>query len=241
MNKLTQQLKLSYSQILHHPLYEKYSIFIIPGLTGIIGSLMFIFLTLPQIFKIIAIETQITEITDEQSVNQDRINTLEKIDLNFYKTSLDNSLIALPNDKDIPGAITSILDLLSNSGLKLDNFAFSPSTLKEAGAESLLVKTDVSGTLDQIKNLISISNSSSRLIKIVGIAFSGGQGDTVQASLDLVVFYTPLDIASTQDSKIELINEGENKILQLINENNQKINLNAPLQDVPSGKSDPFN
>ncbi len=229
-----------------NPLYNKYSVFIIPAITIIIGLAILFFVTIPQFYKLIANNGQIENLNQQKSIYQDKIGTLNKVDVIEYKTDLNNVLSILPIEKDIPSAINSILQVISLSGMTLTNFAIGSNGTPVNGIENFAVNIEVTGTTDQLKNLINSTSRSPRLIKITSLSMNYGAGSAAQMSMDVLVFYAPLDtsVKSNNDQKIELLTSDEKNIIEQIQQivgSSQSTSVNEPVIDGPTGKDDPFN
>jgi hypothetical protein len=73
-----------------------------------------------------------------------------------------------------------------------------------------------------------------------------GAGSAAQMSMDVLVFYAPLDtsVKSNNDQKIELLTSDEKNIIEQIQQivgSSQSTSVNEPVIDGPTGKDDPFN
>jgi Tfp pilus assembly protein PilO len=227
-----------------NPLYQKYGMFLVPSVTILVCLIILFLITIPQGFKLVDNNQSLEEIRQKKTDYQSKITTLNKVDTNEYKSYLNDVLTILPNDKDIPSAINSVLDVLSSAGLTLTNFSLGTETKDKSGSQNFAVKIEVSGTLDQLKNFIDLSEKSSRLIKIVGLTINTSLNGASQASLDLLVYFAPLDSAKTSvDQKITLLSEEDKKVLSEIKQNISSItpNNDQTIQSVPTGKDDPFN
>ncbi len=244
MNNLIKQLKTQFYIYTSHPLYKKYSIYLIPSVIAILAIGIVSFITIPQFFKIGETNNQIEELKQKQQEYQAKVSVLEKIELNQYKTWLEDILYTLPSEKDIPGAITSILQIISSSGLHLDNISLGTATTDKAGS-SFLVKLDVSGTIDQLKSLVSLSDQSPRLIKINGIALNNSSQNSTQATVDVLVFYAALDenVKTSADQKVNLVSDKEKELIAQIEKNIASLKnvSTTTFTESPSGKDDPFN
>lgn len=244
MNNLIKQLKTQLFILSRNPLYKKYSLYLIPSIVVILAVSILLLLSVPQFFKIGETDKQIKLLQQKQQEYQAKVGVLDKVDLIQYKNWLEDSLYTLPSEKDIPGAITSILQLLATSGLKLDNISLGAETTDKTSS-SFLVKLDLSGTPDQLKSLIAFSDQSPRLIKINGIALNNSSQNSTQASVDILVFYATLDenIKTSADQKVNLVSDNEIELLTQIEKNIESLkNINeSTFTESPSGKDDPFN
>jgi Tfp pilus assembly protein PilO len=236
------QLKIVISR---NPLYLKYGVFLIPFVTLLVALIILLLITIPQSFKLIENNQVLAEIKQKKVDYQTKISTLNKVDTEEYKANLNDVLYLLPTDKDIPSAINSILDVLSSSGLTLTNFSLGTATPAKNGAESFAVNIDISGNITQLKNFIELTSKSSRLMKITDLSINNSTGQEIQSSIDLIVFYAPLDtsVKTSAEQKISLLTEDDQKLLADIK---QYISNVASVSDqtiinTPTGKNDPFN
>lgn len=245
MTEKIKKIKQQLSILTHHPLYIKYSLFVIPSVCSLLALLVIFLVTVPQVFKLIEKNQELEQIKQKHQEYRSKAATLDKIDLDYYKSGLNDVLYILPGEKEIPSAINSILDILSTSGLQLTNFSLGASLPGQNNTESFGVRVDVSGNLEQIKNLINASEKSTRLLKIYGISLTNSGKTHLQASIDILVFYSPLD-ANTKispDQKISPLSDTEDQLLSQVKQNIDSRNIipNDSTQNSPTGKDDPFN
>lgn len=229
-----------------NPLYAKYNLFFFPVITIIIALLILFLVTIPQTFKLITNNELLEELKQKKTVSQTKIRTLNEVDTSQYKTDLNDVLTILPNEKEIPSAINSILQLISLSGLTLTNFSIGTNGKPINGVENFIVSIDITGSANQIKDLINFTEQSSRLIKITGLNLNYGSDGVSQTSMDVLVFYAPLDTSIKTDNSqtLTLLSPEDQALLDKIKQNTQTVSsaqTDTPILDGPTGKDDPFN
>lgn len=245
MNEYLIKIRQFKIMISRNPLYLKYSVFVIPFVTLLAALIILLLITIPQSFKLVENNQVLAEVKQKKVDYQTKISTLNKVDTEEYKSDLNDVLYHLPTDKDIPSAINSILDVLSSAGLTLTNFSLGSTTPAKNGTESFGVNIDISGNIIQLKNFIDLADKSSRLMKITDLSINNSTGQDIQASIDLMVFYAPLDtsVKTSAEQKITLLTEEDQKLLANIKQNISSV---VPITDqtiinTPTGKDDPFN
>jgi Tfp pilus assembly protein PilO len=237
--------KFEFKVLTSNPIYQNYSLIIIP-LISILGCIVIAALvTIPQVFKILDTNQKIDETRAEQLFYKTKIANLQRIDTKLYRQNLDTALIALPPDKDIPSAIGDILNLLSGSGLQLLGMSFNQTGQPIGSLENFQTRVDVLGDVNQLKKFIELSQDSSRVLKIDGIEItSSATSDQIQATFNMLAFYQaiPVSVSVPLNQQVNLLTEADRQVLEKVevySRNRQVIESTASAVEV--GKADPFN
>lgn len=226
-----------------NPILLKYQPFILPVISVIFCLLLLTLVTIPQLLNLIKSFQTLTDLNSKQSQLEDKISQLQKINKDSYKTNLETALIALPPEKDVPGAVDQILIMLSGSGLSLDGISFDNSTDSTVQTANYAIKLTISGNNSQFRAFIDRTRTSPRIIKINSIETGLGPSNLLQATISLLVFYQPLPTnISTNNTSVPLTSDNDFKLLERIKDNASTIPTLSQLDitNVPTGKSDPF-
>lgn len=228
-----------------NPIIAKYQPFVIPTLSAIISILILVLVSIPQLFQLLNSFTTLSEISNKDSQLKSKINQLETINQNLYKDNLNTALIALPAEKDIPGAVDQVLIILSNTGLHLDGMAFSNGGDGGVKTQNFAIKLDINGSKDQLTAFIDKVKIAPRVLKINSIelgSFSQSTGK-VQASLNILTFFEPLPSnVSTDNPTVPLLSQEDLKLISDIKANLGTVPILQPSEqsNIKSGKADPF-
>lgn len=184
--------KLAASGILTSPLYLKYHQFIVPGTVLVIAILITVLVTIPQFLRLFETFNNIRNLTEKKSFFQTKVAALQAIDQVTYQKNLDTALLALPVDKNIPGVTGELLVALSNSGMNLIGITFSNSPPESEKVEEFVLKIDVTGSEESLKNFLDRVKLTPRLIKLASIEVGKAKNGTVSASVGFVTLYQQL-------------------------------------------------
>lgn len=224
---------------------KKYQNLIVPVVAIVIGLVVLGLVIVPQGLKIPETNKQIDEVRKNINALNLKIGQLNGINLNQYKDDLNSSLVALPEEKDIPGAMTLVFNLLKNNGLTLNGISFG-SEAPAATTSLFTIKVDVTGSKDSLTSFINQLKESPRVIKVDTLATSATASDTsMQILIGLNTFFQP--IPKTQelaiDKPVELPTQQNKDTLTTIKDyqaRNGNLIIEATASGVQLGKPDPF-
>ncbi len=226
---------------------KKYQNLLFPVMAILIGLVVLGLVIIPQGLKIPETNSQIDQIRKNVNSLNQKITQLNGVNLDQYKQDLNSSLMALPEDKDIPGAMILVLNLLKNNSITLNGISFSGQEIVAGGSNQLLVKLDVAGSKDSLTNLIDQLKHSPRVMKVETLTTTTSASSTaMQILIGLDTFYQPIpkSQALDLDKPVELPSEKNRQTLQTIKEYQaQSLALTAEASSsasVPLGKVDPF-
>lgn len=230
------------SKLLQNPVFLEYQMFILPALAVVICLLLIALLVIPQSVNLIRSQGDIAAVSEQAKQLEAKIALLGSIDSDQVKSDIETSLIALPEEKDIPAMIGQLLYLVSINRIKLEGISFASTTSQTEGIDSLQVQLDLSGEMADLKEFMAAVKNSARIIKIVTIQITGGGQDQIQAQLTLVTYFRklPTSIGNLEDP-VATLTQAESDILNEI-KNRSLTSPVASSQDLtgPRGKPDPF-
>jgi|SRR3989344_4766074 len=228
--------------LLENPIIVKYKIIILPIISIAISLFLLIFIVFEQVSSSIKRQEEITDTKTKVSDLTQKNNDLEKIDDTSFKDYLTTSLIAIPEEKDIAGAIGQLLFILRSHNLNLDNIGFSNAS-PENGLESFQISLEIQGDMSDMKALINDFKSTPRIIKLNSIELTSTRNSqTAHADIMLTAYFSklPVNIGSV-DEVLKQPTAEELKLIATIKENIQKIPLSNTQDATGSkGKADPF-
>ncbi len=230
-----------------NPIFIKFQSFILPVFSLLMSILLLIFLIIPQILEYISTTKIVNESQQKYASLSKKLITLQKADVTGLNDDISITYLALPKDKDIPGAINQILFYVSSFRLQLDGMAFSVSGADVLGVKGYPVKLDVSGDETSINQFIDNFKQAPRLMKIIDSELTANKSlGKAAASINLQVFYDALPSAvNTSNDQILLPTQQDKDILTKIKQNVQSVpTAIGPVPSsgasIKSGKPDPF-
>lgn len=212
MNKLKEAL----NKLLKNEQFIKYQPILLPSASGLICLLLLFLVAIPQFLKLQSNQKGIKEIESKITFYKQKTETLSRIEAETYKSNISAALVALPDDRDIPGIIGNIQSAVGSSGLTLDGLSFANSTATNS-LNNYLVRTQVSGDINSIKRFISIMQESARVVKLGQLDFAGGVGSKLQANIDFITYFQPLpNIITSVDQEVPSLTEKDIALLDKI-------------------------
>lgn len=234
-------MKLELKKILENPLVSKFKVFVMPAVAIIICLLLFVFIVGPQVVSTFQATNAAKEADAKIKLLNNKINQLEQIDENAYKQDIETALIAIPTEKDIAVAIGQVQTLLSSNNLQLDAMSFGVNP-PEGKTQSFLVKVDVSGNVQSLKDFTAKVKNYPRLFKVSSVNISNNSGTKVQAGIILIAYFQEVqNKIGDVDQPLTLPTDKDREILASIRESAKVFTgVTQNTLAVKSGKSDPF-
>ncbi len=228
--------------------YHRYKTVIWPVVVGLCSLIIIGLVIFPQITSYLHLRQEGNDLNTRISNLQVKTKELEQIDPQVYGKNLELALSALPSDRQVPQAVSILQTFINRSGMTLETIGFlgSAETINTADSKSnnsYQLGVVVLGDYPGLQKLLDALRKSPRVFKIERInAQSGTKSNTVEANLDLTVFYEP--VATTIGPINQPVPQLSDKNQQLLNDlvtKNQLIATNSSSLSVPVGKVDPFN
>lgn len=227
-----------------NPLWIKYKIFILPGLASVVCLNLLILAIIPQYLKFISTNKTLLELKRRDDVLTAKLITLQKIDPVSYKQAVSTALLALPESQDIPGLISQIMFLISNSRLKLDSMQFSGTSIASGNLGTFQVKVEVSGTGASIKDFMAKTKRTPRVIRIDKLETTGSRtSNDIQASMSLTAFFQVIPTTIGEiEKEVAILNDKDISRISEIRNSQRFFPLSNPVEvGGQRGKDDPFN
>lgn len=230
-------------QLQQNPVFAKYQFIIFPAFSIAISLFLLIFIIFGQISNSLKQQTEIADLQKKVESLTQKNSELEKIDDSSYQEYLDTALVALPEEKDIAGAIGQVLFILQSNSLNLDNLTFS-NVSPEGNLQTFQIRLEIQGAPEDIENLIGNLKNIPRIVQLSDIEISSSRNSKrSQSSVTLKTYFQqhPTKIGSIEEPLVKPSSQD----LQLLSSIREKIGQ-TPLsnsQDAtgPKGKQDPFN
>lgn len=242
-----QNFKEKLKEISKNEYFIRYKPFILPVVSSVTCVLLLLFVIIPQSLKIKTNRKNLNDIQTKVKFYKQKTATLKQIEPQLYNDNLTAALLALPDDRDIPGIIGQVQTLLLQIGLSLDGITFSNPAASGNAVSNYQVHVQTTGGIEQIKSFISKMQESSRLVRLtqVDLTSFGASGEKIQANTEFTTFYQPLpQIATNLDQQVPELSEKDKQLLAKLKNSLSQISPLIQSQEPAGGlvsKNDPFN
>ncbi|MBI3486398.1 type 4a pilus biogenesis protein PilO [Candidatus Daviesbacteria bacterium] len=222
---------------------ERYQLLIWP-LVGIgISILLLVLVIIPQLLRIWATNQKIETTKDKITTLNQKYDQLKRIDLNEYKQNLNEALIALPLDKDIPSGISQIQTVALNDQIQISGLIVGSGTTTSNPA-SYQFKIEGVGSLDSVKKFIADIQKGPRVMSLDSVELSSGNKEGSVYSVNLGIT-TYSQVQETKlgplDQPVVNLNDKEIAVLTAIKQSTQNTQIISQNGTTGAkGKSDPF-
>lgn len=238
MKSIISQLK----NLLKNEAFLKYQPIIVPSFSVILCLILFFTFTLPQIFKIQSNQKQIGELQNKNDFYSEKLLALGKIEPQSYKENLSAALIALPDDRDIPGIIGLITQSVNASGLALEGITFAAPSAPTPNINNYQIRIQVSGGIEELKSFTEKIKQLPRVMKLSYVEISTSFGGNVESSLELTTYFQPLPSKiGSIDDPLSQLSESDIQSLQRLKNYQTPLTQSTAEPSGPLGKPDPFN
>ncbi len=238
MDKLKQVLK----GLKNNPVYDRYEFLILPVFSTVVCLALLILIVIPNIITLLETNKQIQDLNSKNQALTTKLKSLEQADPETIKKNIETTLIALPEDKDIPGAINQLLFLVNTNNLKLSGISFSVGSGTEALSNNYQIKMDVSGGLTNLQNFVNKLKESTRTLKPDSIEINGVKFTDVQSTIAVKIYFQPLQKSIGDVEKpLPVITQKDLEPLEKI-KNSEVMNsqISGGIINAQKGKTDPF-
>lgn len=228
-----------------HPFYQKNKKFIIPSLSIGICLLLIIFVVVPQIKSTLENRKKAENLTTQVAALNNKLKTLNSIDEKQYQEYSNISLVVLPKDQDIPGAIGALMNLLKSNQIGLKNIGFTnPRTSPSGRTSTYNIKLELEAEIQDAKKLVTDIKLSPRLFRLADIELILPKvGSKTQINLSLTAYFQDLPAnLGNVEQKLDLVNVQDFQLLANIKNSSQffpQTDFEAA-PNIATGKEDPF-
>jgi Tfp pilus assembly protein PilO len=233
---------MNIKQLLASEFVNKYKSVILPASSVIVCIGLLIFVIIPQISS--SFETIKSLGSSEESFKNlsKKVNLLEQINSSEYRQNVSTALIALPSEKDVPGALNQILFLLNANKLKLNSIGLGGGSPSSNNIEGIQFRLEVEGDISGLKSLLTRVKSVPRLMKVTDLEVSGNRGDIIQATISLTTYFQQITTNLGEiDRPIEEVTQKDLEVLAGISNSQRSIPTTSAVNiSGPTGKSDSF-
>lgn len=218
------------------PMANKIRGFIIPSIALIITIALATTIIVPQTLQYLKAQSQLSGTQDQIQDLDQKITTLQNVQVDKYNQELVTALKAYPTEKDYLLAAAQLQSIAQKLNIKLSALSFGGSD-----TSSYQIRVNVVGSLDEITKFAVQVNQSPRVMKVVSFNLALLK-TSLDATLDINAFYGPLSTEEIDPTKgLVLLNDNDNARLSKLN---NSFNTAPSVYGIPtnqaSGKVDPF-
>lgn len=193
-------MDIGIDRIVKLPNKQKITLFVIVLILEVV--VLFFFLILPKYKELKELDENLA--TLQQQVQENRILAaklpiLQK-EYELLNQKLEAALTELPNEKEIPGLLTSVTDEGKKSGLDFLVFRPKPEQKKDFYA-AVPVDITVSGTFSSVGNFFAAVGNLPRIMNISNVNFSDIKSTGSQTSLKVTCLATTFRFLEKDEQK----------------------------------------
>ena len=146
-------------------LYVRYKAWIWPIGSGIASIIILALVIVPQLLDYFTVNGQISKTRNQINTLDAKAAGLERIDQVRLTKDLDTVFSVLPPDQRVPEAITTLQQIVNQSGLKLQNISYGSSKNENSFGLSMTVV----GQVASVRSLLLKLKESPRVFQVEGI------------------------------------------------------------------------
>ena len=218
---------------------------------------------MPAITKIKALRMNVSDLSSQLSVLEQKATILESIDEETYKSYLSDLALAVPTDKSLTSLFATIDGLSRETGVTLSDFTLArPGTIatdsakrlsndeRKLGSSLLPFTLTVTGTYEQIRKFIEYAIKVRRFFRIRYFSISFDEKkETISVHMGMDAYYAPLPTnLGSASQTIEALTQNDQAIIEKVmgmavlgQENTQSAPPTVPGASVPTtNREDPF-
>lgn len=226
-------------------IFEKYSVFILPFVSGLIVLALLLFVVRPRLGEIFELRGQVAKAKQDAVVLENKLSNLQNFDQDKLLSDVKKVETALPSDKDLQGLLSTLERLAAETGVGILAVQLTPGQISPipagGAAENFPVKITITGNFFQIKNHLARVFESIRVIGVKSLTITLGTvgSASLSATLNLDSFFQQLSATQVQVREpLQNLTSAEQQILD-------KISVPQPATVTPppppiTGKADPF-
>lgn len=224
------------------PVGEKYSIYIWPAIGLVFSILVGAFIIVPRVFEIIKTNATLYE-KEKLTVNlEKKVDILEGIDLEKYKSDYKYLAVILPAQPDVPSAVSQLQKLAADSSIKISAFSIALPAA-ESSAESFQIRVEIEGGVENISKFAADIKKASRLMTLDRIEVAGKRSAlTYTAAVNLKAYFQKQQtLLSPIDQLISSLTAKELEAVSVVSQNvARNIGVSEVTTTGPKGKPNPF-
>lgn len=224
--------------------YRKYKLIIWPAVVGVSCLLIAALIIVPQLLVYFNLRSEADGLSSRLGILQAKAQGLEQLNILDYNRDLDLAQAALPSEKQVPQALNMFQNLVTKSGLSLQNMKFISGDANLTTEYSFQLGVTVLGDMNSVKRLLLSMQKAPRIFRLESVSVQAIRTttDIVEADVFLKVFYEPNSTnLGSVEQPIPQLSAADRQVLDdLANKVRLSGSDSANFSSVPLGRSDPF-
>ena len=237
-------------------IFRLYRVVIIEGAVTILAVCAIFLGVVPTLQKSVDLAGHMQVLTSDVATLNEKSLILQDEDVTTLQNDLSVLASAVPPDKSLATAMSTLDSVASQSGVTLSNFELAkPGTLATGSAERLTadeskigsytlpISVAVTGSLGQVQSFIQTISGARRFMRISSLTLTL-YGSGAQAQIELEAFYMPYPTTvGSIDQPISDLTTGDKNVIERTQQLPlfaQSVVVQTTPVSVSSGKADPF-
>lgn len=223
-------------------LYQKYRLYIFPGVVALSSLFLIVFVIYPQTVKLISNQQATGDLMNKSKFLEAKVSALENYNEEDLSRRVKLSLSSFPAERDFGNVIELLQQLVRQSGFSIASITLGNTSNKLANSESFEIKLEINGTRALLPFLLDSLEKSPRLMRISNIEASSNQNSGVlEAALGIEVLYSslPQNFGSI-DSPLPEFSQKDEELVVALARSVGSILPSATVSASPRGRQDPF-
>lgn len=174
-------------------LYQKYRLYIFPGVVALSSLFLILFVIYPQTVKLISNQQATGDLMNKSKFLEAKVSALENYNEEDLSRRVKLSLSSFPAERDFGNVIELLQQLARQAGFSITSITLGNTSNKFANSESFEIKLEINGTRALLPFLLDSLEKSPRLMRISNIEASSNQNSgALEAALGIEVLYSSL-------------------------------------------------
>jgi hypothetical protein len=231
-------------------LYQTYRIYIFPSGVAVASLILIALIIYPQTISLLTNQKAKTEISTQSQFLEAKAQELGSYNPQDLNQKVNYAVSSYPTSKDYISAISTLQNLIFQSGFTVSTLSLLGDNSKDAKASflSYTVKVEILGPLPSLPTLLASIENAPRLMRVGTIEVTPGKDPKIaSAAIAVEVLYSPAkgDLGSV-DSPLPKLSDKEEQVIQkLANivgtvKAQGSTQITTPAQLGPRGKANPF-
>jgi len=222
--------------------YQKYKLYIFPGIVALSSLFLIVFAIYPQTIKLITNQQVAGDLMNKSQFLDAKVSALESYNGENLADRVRLSLGSFPAEKDFGNVIELLQYLAKKSGFSIAAITLGNTSRKLANSDSFEIKLEIKGARALLPLLLDNLEKSPRLMKVNNIEASLNQTTGIlDASLGVEVLYSslPQNFGSI-DSPLPEFSEKDEELITTLAKSVGSISPSSTVSADIIGKTDPF-
>lgn len=226
-------------------LLQKYQNYVIVAASIFISLVLLIIVVIPQLILTFQTAHELTQTKNQIQFLNSKAQFLSNIDTNVYNQDINIVGTVLPEEVDIPAAVSQIQNLISESRLQLVSINSvnntSTSQSNSDGSNSYDIKLELLGDAASLKQFINSLNTAPQIMKLAGLDLTGSRGGLTDSNVTIRIYYLP-PVKTTEDimQPLNSLTQDDVVLLTKLQNNVQSNPFVGSNSTGARGKADPF-